>query len=341
MLWVVNVARMSWRYHSMDVGERSTITLFRAVLVAFVFLATSLAIRAAHTQEPTAASTTVPISTTVTVFGHKSAETPPITMHDVTVYSGKSRLDVTGWVRVQDQDQGLQLAIVIDNSASAIGVGSQLRDLADFIRSQPKNTAVGVFYAQSGTVETVSPFSTDHDAVARTLRVPLGARAGTSPSVYLSISDLVKHHWVPTGGAREILLISAGVDHLNEGPNSPYVQATIEDLQKAGVVIHTIYTGGRLSFDESIRGENAQGNLAKITDASGGRGFFEGITAPVSFDPYLQELNTILHNQYLLTFSMAPSNKRKGELREIEVHAEQHDVTLKYPKQVLVPGLVD
>ena len=311
--------------------------LFHSIAAILVFVAMSLAIRAAYAQEPVTPSS-VPITVTVTVSGRKSAEPPPITIHDVTVFSGKARLNVTSWVRAEDEDPGLQLAIVIDNSASQIGVGSQLKDVANFIRSQPKDTAVGVFYALHGTVETASPFSTDHDAVASTLRIPLGARAGASPSVYLSISDLVKHHWAPTGGSREVLLISSGVDGLDQGPDSPYVQATIEDLQKAGVVIHTIYTGSRLSFDESIRGQNAQGNLAKITDASGGRGFFEGITAPVSFGPYLRELNTILHNQYLLTFTIAPSDRRKGELREIEIHAEQHDVTFKYPKQVLVPG---
>jgi hypothetical protein len=319
--------RMPWKF-------------FYTIAALVVFVAMPHAIRAVYAQESVTPSS-VPITTTVTVFGRKSAEPPPITIHDVTVYSEKTRLDVTSWVRAEDADLGLQLAIVIDNSASQIGVGSQLQDVANFIRSQPKNTAVGVFYAQNGTVETASPFSADHDAVARTLRIPLGARAGASPSVYLSISDLVKHHWAPTGGSREVLLISSGIDGLNQGPDSPYVEATMEDLQKTGVVIHTIYTGGRLAFDESIRGENARDNLAKITDASGGRGFFEGVSAPVSFGPYLQELNTILHHQYLLTFTIAPSNRRKGELREIEIHIEQHDVTLKYPKQVLVPGLIE
>ena len=260
--------------------ERRTMKGCRSLTVALVFLAISSATRPSYARGP-ASTSTVPITATVTVLGRKSAEPPTITKHDVTVYSGKTRLNIKSWVPAQNEKPGLQLAIVIDNSASQVEIGSQLGSLADFIGSQPKNTAVGIFYAVNGTVETASAFSTDHAAVAKTLRLPLGLRAGASPSVYESISDLVNHHWPSTGGSREVLLISSGVDYLNQGPESPYVQATIEDMQKAGVVIHTIYTGGRLSFDESLRGQNAQDNLVKITDASGGYGFFEGIAAPV------------------------------------------------------------
>ena len=76
----------------------------------------------------------------------------------------------------------------------------------------------------------------------------------------------------------------------------------------------------------------------QITDGSGGEAFFQGLVAPVSFTPYLNQLDMILHNQYFLTFAAAPSGKPKGELRGIQVRVEQHNVELKYPKQVLVPG---
>jgi hypothetical protein len=46
----------------------------------------------------------------------------------------------------------------------------------------------------------------------------------------------------------------------------------------------------------------------------------------------------VLHNQYLLTFAIAPSEKSKGELKPIDIRTEQHNVDLKYPKQILVPG---
>jgi hypothetical protein len=170
----------------------------------------------------------------------------------------------------------------------------------------------------------------------------LGLTSGESPSIYLSLSDLVKKHW-PSGAARrEVLLISNGVDQLDRGPQSPYVQAAVEDVQNAGVVVHTIYTGGSIRFGASLHGQYAQANLEELTEGSGGYGFFQGITAPVSFAPYLNQLNTVLHNQYLLTVAMPrtekESEKGKAERRALEVRLEERNLEIKYPKQVLVPG---
>jgi hypothetical protein len=279
----------------------------------------------------------VPITTTVTVLGPKFTAPPPLTRQDITAFSNKTRLDVINWVPAQGERAPLQLAIVIDNSANQLGVGTQLNDLAAFIRRQSRSTAVGVFYAANGTVQTASNFSTNHEAVAKTLRLPLGPGAGDSPSVYLSLSDLIKNRWPVTGARREVLLISSGVDRLDRGPQSPYVAAAIEDSQKAGVVVHAIYTDG-VRFGETLHGQFAQDNLVQLTDQSGGFNFFEGISTPVSFAPYLNQLDMVLHNQYLLTVSFPRSGKEKGELRPIEMRTEQHNVTLKYPKQVLVSG---
>ena len=120
------------------------------------------------------------------------------------------------------------------------------------------------------------------------------------------------------------------------------MEAAVEDVQKAGVVVHTIYTGGSIRFGESLHGQYAQANLEELTEGSGGYGFFEGITAPVSFAPYLNQLNTVLHNQYVLTVAMPLTEKEaekgKAERRALEVRLEDRNLELKYPKQVLVPG---
>jgi hypothetical protein len=280
----------------------------------------------------------VSVTTTVTILGPKFTAPPPVSKSDVVVYTGKTRLDVVHWVPVRKETVPLQLAVVIDNDASNIGVGSQLREIGAFIRSQPRNTSVGLFYAVNGTVETASSFSTNHEATAKALRPPVGLREGESPSVYVSISDLLKNHWPATGGRRELLLISTGVDHLDPGPDSLYVHAAIDDAQKAGVVVHTIFTGTSLAFGTSFRGDYAQANLANITDRTGGFNFYEGLITPVSFAPYLQQLNKVLYNQYLLTFTIERTKKREGELREIAVRTEDRNLQIKYPKQVLVPG---
>jgi hypothetical protein len=305
------------------------------LLAGLIATATLLCIPAIRAQGQNPSR--IPLTTTVTVLGPKFTAPPPLTRQDVLVFSRKTRLDVINWTPAQGQKAPLQLAIVIDNSASQLGVGSQLQDIAGFISLQSRGTAVGVFYAVNGTVQTAANFTTNHDAAAKALRLTLGPRAGDSPSVYLSVSDLIKNRWPNTGARREILLISSGIDRLDQGPQSPYVAAAIEDVQKAGVVVHAIYTGGG-RFSNSFRGQFAQSNLVMLTDGSGGYNFYEGIGAPVSFTPYLKQLDMVLHNQFLLTFAIAPSGKSKGELKPIDIRTEQHNVDLKYPKLVLVPG---
>jgi len=278
----------------------------------------------------------VPITTVVTVLGPKYTPPPPVAKEDVLVYTGKTRLNVTGWVAAQGEKGRLQLAILIDNSVSP-NLGTQFNDLRSFIKSQPKNTAVGIFYAANGTVQTASPFDTNHDAAAKKLRLPFGPRAGDSPSVYLSLSDLISSHWPSAGTRREVLMIASGVDRLNPGPSDPYFRAAVENVKKAGVVVYTMYAGGD-RLGASFRGNIAQSNLEQITTESGGKSFFEGVSTPVAFAPFLSQLDMILRNQYWLVFATARSTNEKGELRSIQIRTEQHNAIISAPKEVFVPG---
>jgi len=280
----------------------------------------------------------IPITTIVTVLGPKFTDPPPIAKEDVTVFSGKTKLDVVDWVPAQGENGAPQLAILVDNSANLFRTGVELlNELAGFVTSQSKGTQVGVFYAFGGTVQVASPFSTNHEAAAMALRMPDGSRAANSPTVFNSLTDLVNHHWESAGTGREVLLISSGADGMNRGPSSPYVQGTIEDIQRAGVVVYAIYFNGGV-FDQSMSGEIAQGNLRELTQESGGYNLFDGVSMPMSYSSYLRQLQTALRHQYRLTFDIAPIGKAKGELREIKIRTEQHHVDLKYPKQVFVPG---
>jgi hypothetical protein len=279
----------------------------------------------------------VPITTVVTVLGHNFSPPPTITKEEITVYSGKNRQDVVSWVPAQGDKAGLQLAILIDNSDSTVGLGSHLNELENFIKSQPSSTQVGVFYAANGTVETASEFSPDHDAVAQTLRLPLGRSGGASPSVYDSLQHLVSH-WPANDMRHEVLIIASGVDHLYPGPDSPYVASALKDVQAAGVVVHTIYTGGARLANASFRLDIAQSNLTQIAQETGGQPFFQGLETPVDFQPLLRNLEIALNNQYWLTFTMPRSDKKNGEMRQIQVRTEQRKVKLEHAEQVFVPG---
>jgi hypothetical protein len=122
-------------------------------------------------------------------------------------------------------------------------------------------------------------------------------------------------------------------------PISPDVDSTIENAQKAGVIIHTLFANGvgRVGRN-SFRLNLGQGNLSKMADATGGEGFFQGFFTPVSFAPYLQQLDMVLKNQYWLRYATERSKKAKGELRSFRVRTEQHGVEISAPDKIFVPG---
>jgi hypothetical protein len=277
------------------------------------------------------------VTTVVTALGPDYSAPPSVTKQDVSVYSAKVKLNITGWEPATGDRGKLQLAILIDNAVSPSAIGIQFRDLKDFIEQQPADTEVGIFYAQYGTYTTAAKFSGNHKEVAKKLRLPFGRRAGTSPSIYLSLSDLAKK-WPGGPGAdrREVLVITSGMDQLEPGLQNPYFEAAVANVQKSGVIVHSIYAGP-LRLGLSFFGMIAQGNLGQITSQSGGDAFFQGLSTPVSFKPFLDQLNTILRNQYLLTFE-PPSDARRGRLFPIDVRVEQSHVKLLYPHKILVPG---
>jgi VWFA-related protein len=254
----------------------------------------------------------------------------------VSVYSGKDKQNVTAWVPAQGDKANLELAIVIDDS-DRIDIGNQISDIASFIKSQPKSCGVAVFYASNGTVQAASQFSTDHEAVAKSVRLPLGRTAAYS-SIYLSLMDLIKR-WPVTGARREVLLMADGIDRFRGDPFSPDVDTTIERAQKAGVMIHTLYASGIGSFSRNMFQVNyGQSNLAKMADGTGGEAFFQGLQTPISFAPFLDQLNVVLNNQYWLKFETPRSKKKNGEMRSIRVRTEQKDVDLSTATRIFVPG---
>jgi hypothetical protein len=284
--------------------------------------------------EPQAGTSKVPVTTVVTVLGPNYTAPPALGKTDVVVRTGKVREDVVGWDSAQGEKAGLELAIVIDDLSN---INSQIDDLRKFIQSQPKATSVGLFYASNGVTQAVAPFSTDHDAVAKKARITIG-QAGASTSIYLSLMDVISR-WRPSGSRREILVIADGIDRFRGDPNSPDVTLTISKAQKAGIMIHSLYArGSGREGRNSFRVNYGQSNLAQITDATGGESFFQGTETPISFTPFLEQLDMVLHNQYFLTFTTARSSKKNGELRGFRVSTEQHNAEISAAREVLVPG---
>lgn len=304
--------------------------LASSLLFGFLLLAAS----PAEAQSQQSGSSKVPVTTVVTVLAPNYSAPPAIAKSDVMVYSGMQRQDVSALEPAQGDHSALQMAILIDDLSR---IDTQLSELRKFIESLPKTTQVGVFYADNGMARAAADFSTNHEAVAQKVRLTLGL--GASPvSIYISMMDFMSH-WPATDGRREFLVIADGIDRYRGDPASPDVTSTIERAQKAGIVIHTLYAQGADYVAHNLFRQNyGQSNLAEMADATGGQAFFQGLNTPISFTPFLNQLDMVLHNQYFLTFTADRSPKKKGELRAFRVRSEQHNVEIAAARRVLVPG---
>jgi hypothetical protein len=275
------------------------------------------------------------VTTVVTVLGPKFTPPPQFTKDDIAVTEGKNdKTAVTNLVAAQGDKAKLELAIVVDEANNST-FGSNMGDLKNFVNGLPATTAVGVFYANNGTVQALSQFTTDHSSAANTIRLTLG-RMGAYSSIYLSTMDLIKR-WPDNGGRREILLIADGIDRFRGDPFSPDIQSTVDAAQKAGIVIHTLYNSGTGYYTRNMfRVNYGQSNLAQLADGTGGESFFQGLQTPISYAPYLQQLDTVLKNQYFLSFGVAPSKNGKGELRNIHVRSVEKDLDVSSFERVWV-----
>jgi hypothetical protein len=304
------------------------------LLAGSLLLALTLFTARSVAAAPQAGTLKVPVSTVVTVLGPNFTAPPALGKSDVIVRTGDHREDIVAWDPAQGEKSGLELAVVIDDLSN---IGNQMDDLRKFIQAQSKGTSVGLFYANNGVTQAVAPFSTDHDAVAKKVRITIG-QAGASTSIYLSLMDVMSK-WRPSGARREILVIADGIDRLRGDPDSPDVASTLEKAQKAGIMIHTLYArGGGREGRNLFRVNYGQSNLAQLADGTGGESFFQGLDTPISFTPFLEQLDMVLHNQYLLTFTTARTTKKNGQLRAFHVNTEQHNVEISAARYVLVPG---
>src|SRR6201981_3322298 len=253
-------------------------------------------------------STGVPVHMVVTVEPRHGSNVPDINREDVMVYQGHDRAKVTDWLSLQGEHAGLQLFILIDDAANT-SLGSQLEDIRQFIHAQPSSTAIGEAYVRNGPADIFQNLTNDHPQAAKALRLPLGD-AGAAGGPYFSLVDLIKR-WPESPVRREILMVSDGIDRFGgSGPSNPYVDSAIEDAQRAGVIIFTIYTPGTGHLGHSFWRMNwGQNYLSQISDETGGESYYLGLGAPVSFAPYLDELNHRLTRQYLLTFLAKPERK--------------------------------
>jgi hypothetical protein len=162
---------------------------------------------------------------------------------------------------------------------------------------------------------------------------------GINASPYFSLSDLVKR-WPESSDRREILMASDGIDrYYGSGDlQDPYLDAAINDAQRAGIVVFDIYTPGAGHIGHSYW-QNYWGQiyLSRLAEETGGESYYIGFTGgPVSYDPYIEDMGRHLDHQYWLTFLAKPP--KKSGWQRIKVTTEVSNAELVAPQKVYVPA---
>jgi hypothetical protein len=306
------------------------LTIRNAIRNVCAVLAVCFLANATRAQDQATSSAAL-VRIVVTVEGKKDAAPPNLAPSDVLVYLDNERMRVTDWTPVQNDRTGLELWLLIDDGTDT-ALGTQLEDLRRFVLEQPSTTHVGIGYLRNGTVQVQQKPTADHALAAKAIRLPLG-QPGISASPYLALTDLIQG-WPRADQVREVLMITSGVDpDYGPGPSNPYLDRAIEVAQREGVVVHSIYFSSAGHFGHSLWQINwGQNYLSQLAEETGGELFWLGTSNPVSFAPYLNELNQHFGGQHILTF-LAQGNPG---YRRVKLKTEVPHVALVGPSKVYV-----
>ncbi len=247
----------------------------------------------------------------------------PVPVSSVQAKIAGKPAKIESWHGFQQDKTQLQLVLLIDNSARS-SLGLHFKEIQKFLRDQAPSTEVAVGYMQNGSAQLTQPLTTNHDAVAASVRLPSGV-AGSSGSPYFVLSDLIKR-WPSQekGVRREVVMISDGIDRyygLRFNPDNPYVNRAINDAIRGNVVIYSIYyrdTG--LASRSNMGTDGGQNYLIQVSGATGGQAFYLGLSNPVDMTPFFSDITRKLENQYELTLT-PPEGKRGVQSFKVQVSA--------------------
>ena len=197
----------------------------------------------------------------------------------------------------------LNIAILIQDDLIP-SVGNEIRVTADFIRSLPKGSRVMVGYITAGTLQVRQPFTTDLDSAARSLRIPVASTSASPFNPYVEVIEALRHFDASWKGRNALLLISDGLD-VSRGFDSTAAGHTL-DLERAvreansrQVAVYSFYAPSvGLTSHSQLAASYGQSSLNRISDDTGGRAFFQGMTGFVTFDSYFDRLRATLNAQY-------------------------------------------
>ena len=235
-------------------------------------------------------------------------------------------------IRATGTNSPITLALLIQEDLVP-SVGNEIKPLAKFVRGLPKGSRVMVGYLRTGSLQGKQKFTTDLERAAKALRPPAGFSSVAPYNPYVEVIEALKKFDAQPLGRRAILLVSDGLD-VSRGVDSSSptqsvdLQRAVTESQRRGVAIYGFYAPTVGAGSNSFLAANAQSSLLRLSNETGGHAFFQGTGAPVSFDPFLKELDMSLERQAALTFLSTHLNKG---FHRIVISSTTPGVRVAYP----------
>jgi len=225
----------------------------------------------------------------------------------------------------------ITLAILIQDDLVS-SVSNETKGLANFVRRLPPGSRVMIGYVRTGTLDVRRKFTTDLEKAAKGLRPPMGLASASPYNPFVEVIEGLRRFDSQPLGRRAIMLVSDGLD-VSRGVDSSSpglsfdLQRAINEAQRRSVAIYSIYAPSANSSG-SLLGSNGQSCLERLSFETGGRAFFEGMGAPVSFDPFLREIDASISMQIALTY--LSTHPGKG-FHRLEIKPLERDVEIRHP----------
>jgi VWFA-related protein len=234
--------------------------------------------------------------------------------------------------RSQAEHAPLYLAVFVQDDLIP-PASNEIATLANFIRHLPEGSYVMVGYLRVGSVQIRQKFTPDLERAAKALRIPGGTPSVGPYNPYSTIIEGLRRFQSQPVGRRAVLAITDGLDISRGVENSFATQSTdlqraIDEAQRRSVAIYSIYTPTTNTARNFSLVTNAQGALARLSEETGGKAFFHGMGAPISFDPFLRELTATLDKQIALTY--LSTHEAKG-FHKIKLETTLEGAQLVYP----------
>ena len=311
--------------------------LFKILAFAFfVFsvsgLALSQPVKSESKSSPQVRTVTIPIS----IFTRKELKEKRteefVQTGDLTVKEANDEQVVLSIRSVTNTKISLAVLIQDDLSPSA---NLQLKDLAAFIKNLPTGSRVMIAYLRSGSIQIRQKFTEDLEKAVNSLRIVAGTASAAPGSPFQAVEEALKRFDAVPTGRRAILLVSDGLD-VSQGVESSSptqssdLKSAILKAQRKGVPIYSFYNAATYTENGNFRLiSNGQGSLERLSEETGGRAFFQGTNSPISFQPFLEDVELMLQRQFSLTY--LSTHMKKGYY-QISVTSSNPDVKIQHPK---------